>query len=361
MKDHFSKEKEALNKVFNDSLPMFKQFEKERLVQQRLWYLNGALIVLASLIPVILMLYISYCVSGPHQHIYTCLPLLMLAPIMFFINHFVKSFRKTYMWEKKVKNYFIYKISKIFGVKEWRKCKEKEEENLLRILIESGIQEFTSTKDGRIHLVNGVDEYIYGEYSGVCYRIWDMKTCILIAFPCNKPFKHKTSIYTKDIVNDLILFEIILSIMMLAGIIAGIYHFDAEVIFNCLFCGIGAILMLFLTLYNIKLKKTTLEDPIFGSKYKVFSKDQVEARYLITPSFMERFKEMEKMLKTKRIQCVFFKGYVFFGITSKTNRFELATLHVKADSPEQFNKFFDEFTTILNMIDYFKLNENTKL
>ncbi len=307
MKDHFSKEKEALNKVFNDSLPMFKQFEKERLVQQRLWYLNGALIVLASLIPVILMLYITYCVSGPHQHIYTCLPLLMLAPIMFFINHFVKSFRKTYMWEKKVKNYFIYKISKIFGVKEWRKCKEKEEENLLRILIESGIQEFTSTKDGRIHLVNGVDEYIYGEYSGVCYRIWDMKTCILIAFPCNKPFKHKTSIYTKDIVNDLILFEIILSIMMLAGIIAGIYHFDAEVIFNCLFCGIGAILMLFLTLYNIKLKKLHLKTQSLAASIKYFQKIRLKPDTLSHHHLWNVSKRWKKCLKQSVFNVCFLK------------------------------------------------------
>ena len=76
---------------------------------------------------------------------------------------------------------------------------------------------------------------------------------------------------------------------------------------------------------------------------------------------MERFQNLEKKLETKRIQCVFCDDKIIFAIHSKTNRFEVADLRKKVDSPEQFRKFFEELTAIIGMIDYFKLDEKTGL
>ena len=112
---------------------------------------------------------------------------------------------------------------------------------------------------------------------------------------------------------------------------------------------------------NDKDRKNILEDPVFSKKYHVFSEDPVEARFLITTNFMERFQNLENKLNTKHIQCVFFRDSIIFAIDSKTNRFELCDTKTKVDSPEQFRRFFEEFTAIISMIDYFKLDEKTAI
>ena len=104
-----------------------------------------------------------------------------------------------------------------------------------------------------------------------------------------------------------------------------------------------------------------LEDPKFSKKYYVYSTDPVEARYLLTTSFMERFKTLEKDLDTHRIQCVFNNNKIYFAIYSYTNRFELVNIIEKIDSPKQFRRFFNDLTTIIGMIDSFKFDEKTGL
>ena len=45
------------------------------------------------------------------------------------------------------------------------------------------------------------------------------------------------------------------------------------------------------------LKKTELEDVVFEGKYDVFTDNEVEARYLITPAFMNKFNDIKKIFK----------------------------------------------------------------
>lgn len=59
--------------------------------------------------------------------------------------------------------------------------------------------------------------------------------------------------------------------------------------------------------HSFKLEPVTLEDPKFCRDYNVYSSDQTEARYLITPSFMERFRKLKVAFKTTDIACAFLK------------------------------------------------------
>lgn len=54
-----------------------------------------------------------------------------------------------------------------------------------------------------------------------------------------------------------------------------------------------------------KLERIGLVDPTFEKQFEVYGTDQVMARYLLTPSFMERLLELETLLKGKNVRCVF--------------------------------------------------------
>ena len=54
-----------------------------------------------------------------------------------------------------------------------------------------------------------------------------------------------------------------------------------------------------------KLARVGLVDPTFEKLFEVYGTDQVMARYLLTPSFMERLLELETLLSGKNVRAVF--------------------------------------------------------
>lgn len=104
-----------------------------------------------------------------------------------------------------------------------------------------------------------------------------------------------------------------------------------------------------------------LEDPEFTKKYKAYSTDQIEGRYLITPAFMQRFKNIQTAFGTNKVKCSFYGDDLMFAISTRKNLFEIGNLFCSLHNPKQMTKFFDELSSIIALIDYFKLDETTKL
>lgn len=115
------------------------------------------------------------------------------------------------------------------------------------------------------------------------------------------------------------------------------------------------------------MEPVTLEDPKFCRDYNVYSSDQTEARYLITPSFMERFRKLKVAFKTTDIACTFLKNKVIFALDSEglsglsKNLFEIDAYSAFTDDREAINIFYNELTSVLDMAAYFKLDEKTGL
>ena len=65
-----------------------------------------------------------------------------------------------------------------------------------------------------------------------------------------------------------------------------------------------------------KLQRIGLVDPTFEKLFEVYGTDQVMARYLLTPSFMERLLRLETLLKGKKVRCVFDESLGEGGIFS---------------------------------------------
>ena len=109
------------------------------------------------------------------------------------------------------------------------------------------------------------------------------------------------------------------------------------------------------------LRHTELEDIQFEKKFDVFTDDEVEARYLITPSFMERLNAMKVAFKANKISCAFYEKYLLVGLSTKKDLFSICSLFKKIDDPKQFFTMFEEILSIIKLIDHFKLNQKIGL
>lgn len=113
--------------------------------------------------------------------------------------------------------------------------------------------------------------------------------------------------------------------------------------------------------HKINLQKVNLEDVSFSKHYKAYSYDQVEARYLITTVFIERFMYLENVFKTKNIRCSFVEGNLVIAIGSNKNNFEIGGLFVSLNNQKHIIKFIEQIVAILLIVDYLKLNQKTNL
>ena len=108
---------------------------------------------------------------------------------------------------------------------------------------------------------------------------------------------------------------------------------------------------------SFTLKHTTLEDVVFEKKFDVFTDDEVEARYLITPSFMERLNNMKVAFNAYAVSCAFYEKYLFVGLRTSKDLFSLCSLNKPVNDEKQFFTMFEEILSIIKLIDHFKLNQ----
>ncbi|BCE00005.1 DUF3137 domain-containing protein [Marinicellulosiphila megalodicopiae] len=110
-----------------------------------------------------------------------------------------------------------------------------------------------------------------------------------------------------------------------------------------------------------KLETVRLEDPIFEKMFQIYSDDQVEARYLLTTSFMQRLINLTEVFGSKNIQCSFYNNQLLFMISTSHNRFETASAFKPATFETEINTILNEMDEIFQIIDTLKLDEQTGL
>lgn len=104
-------------------------------------------------------------------------------------------------------------------------------------------------------------------------------------------------------------------------------------------------------------EKITLESIDFNNKFNVYTTDSMEARYIITPSFMERFINLTQIFGPHI--CGYFYERKNLLITIQSLKvldfFSIGNIQKTIDDKEQFIRFFNEFYAILSIIDELKL------
>jgi hypothetical protein len=105
-----------------------------------------------------------------------------------------------------------------------------------------------------------------------------------------------------------------------------------------------------------ELTSVRLEDPRFEKEFEVFSTDQVEARYLLTTSFMERLLELRNKLYIQKIECSFYKNVLLMMISTKKDMFEPGSIFEPADFVDDVRSLLIEMNLIFEIIDILKLD-----
>ncbi|WP_298514457.1 DUF3137 domain-containing protein [uncultured Kordia sp.] len=102
-----------------------------------------------------------------------------------------------------------------------------------------------------------------------------------------------------------------------------------------------------------RFKRVRLEDPEFEDRFNVYSDDQVEARYILTPKMMHRIMELEDRFGTNLYLS--FRGHnVYIAIRESYDMFE-ASIHDEV-SFVQIERFLEEVNSILAIINDLDLN-----
>lgn len=137
-----------------------------------------------------------------------------------------------------------------------------------------------------------------------------------------------------------------------------------------------------------RFEEVNLESISFMKRRKVYSTDQVEARYLLTTAFIDRLDELadnfnyssidgnrlsdeERSARTvvssiladnsdPDVSAAFVGGFVYLFVPTKKDFFEVDTKKSLLDS-EQFYNIYNQIVSILDIIEFLKLDKNLGL
>lgn len=106
------------------------------------------------------------------------------------------------------------------------------------------------------------------------------------------------------------------------------------------------------------LEPVHLEDIEFEKEYNVYSNDQIEARYVLTTAFMERFKNIQLAFRASKIEASISEQGILLAISTNRDLFKVGKLWRPVADYEQFKTMMEEFASILELIDTLKLEQN---
>lgn len=105
-------------------------------------------------------------------------------------------------------------------------------------------------------------------------------------------------------------------------------------------------------------QRARLESPRFEERYDVFTTDQVEARYLLTPAFLERLMKLDAFFKGN-MEFAFDNGRFLFAAKHQYDWMELREDENIA-SEQSVAMIILDMTLIYHLIDALKLDAKTK-
>lgn len=100
------------------------------------------------------------------------------------------------------------------------------------------------------------------------------------------------------------------------------------------------------------MERVRLESKAFEDAFEVYSTDQVEARYLLTPDLMQRLIELEKVFRGGKLRCAFQTNELIVALEGG-DLFEPGSMFTPLDNPDRVRELLDDFAAIFNLIDSF--------
>jgi Protein of unknown function (DUF3137) len=106
----------------------------------------------------------------------------------------------------------------------------------------------------------------------------------------------------------------------------------------------------FVERWGSELQRVALGDNRLERAFEVYSNDQVEARYLIHPVFMERLLELETQFKGKKLRCAFEAGDLLIAVEGG-DRFELGSMFRPLDDIARARAIIADIAELMRLID----------
>ena len=107
------------------------------------------------------------------------------------------------------------------------------------------------------------------------------------------------------------------------------------------------------------LEQAKFEDIEFDRAYHVFTDDQIEARYILTTGFINRFKKLKKIFNANYLRVEFLDNKMFLIIDTGRDLFNFSPY--KKLGKKDFDKVFEELSIVFLLIDELKLDVRTGL
>lgn len=98
------------------------------------------------------------------------------------------------------------------------------------------------------------------------------------------------------------------------------------------------------------MQRAGLEDPEFERIFEVYTTDQVESRYLLTPDLMQKLVDLERVFKGGKLKACFDGGEMLITVQGG-NLFEPGSMFKPLDSPERVRELLQDFSAVFNIID----------
>lgn len=98
------------------------------------------------------------------------------------------------------------------------------------------------------------------------------------------------------------------------------------------------------------LNRVGLADPKFEKAFEAFGSDQVEARYLLTPTFMQRLMDLEEVFNGRKLRAAFTDGSLIIAIETG-NQFEVGSMFKTLMQRERTEKLITEIGLVFDIVD----------
>jgi hypothetical protein len=106
----------------------------------------------------------------------------------------------------------------------------------------------------------------------------------------------------------------------------------------------------FMDRWSTSLQRVGLSDSRLEKAFEVYADDQVEARYLIHPVFMERMLDLETQFKGKNLRCAFFQGQLLVAIEGG-DKFEMGSMFRTLLDEKRVRQVVQDISEIMRVID----------
>ncbi len=98
------------------------------------------------------------------------------------------------------------------------------------------------------------------------------------------------------------------------------------------------------------MQRAALEDPRFEKIFEVYTTDQVESRYLLTPDLMQKLVDLETVFRGGKLKAAFDGGEMFITVQGG-NLFEPGSMFKPLDSADRVQELLKDFSAVFQLID----------